>query len=115
MCGPRSGWFFKGAYRLGGSLIRAPEHDEELSTLLLMHAGDLVLLPTNELHLESALEVLVTIATTWGMKFNYGMTKTLLLLRELPLPLPLKYLPPSSPSPPDLPPPLTISTPSLPL
>ena len=47
------------AYRLGGSLIRAPDYEEsELSALLLMYADDLVLLTTSELHLESALEIL---------------------------------------------------------
>ena len=61
------------AYRLGGSLIRAP-YNEELSALLLMHADGLVLPTTNERHLESALEILVTIATTWGTKLNYGTT-----------------------------------------
>ena len=39
------------------------------------YADDLVLLTTSELHLESALEILVTIATKWGMKLNYGKTK----------------------------------------
>ena len=65
---------FRVAYRLGGSLIRAPDN-EELSALLLMYADDLVLLTTSELHLESALEILVTIATKWGMKLKYGRTK----------------------------------------
>ena len=64
---------FKVAYRLGGSLIRAPDNEEsEVSALLLMYADDPVLLTTSELHLESALEILVTIATKWGMKLNYG-------------------------------------------
>ena len=68
---------FKVAYHLGGSLIRAPDNEEsELSALLLMYADDLVLLTTSELHLESALEILVTIAPKWGMKLNYGKTKT---------------------------------------
>ena len=47
---------FRVAYRLGGSLIRAPDNEEsELSALLLMYAVDLVLLTTSELHLESAI------------------------------------------------------------
>ena len=60
-CATRGVAGFRVAYRLGGSLIRAP--DNELSALLLMYADDLVLLTTSELHLESALEILVTIAT----------------------------------------------------
>ena len=40
----------------------APDNEEsELSALLLMYADDLVLLTTSELHLELALEILVTI------------------------------------------------------
>ena len=59
---------FKVAYHLGGSLIRAPDNEEELSALLLMRMT--WCFSTNELHLESALEILVSIATTWGMKLN---------------------------------------------
>ena len=53
---------------------------EELSALLFMYVDDLVLLTTSELHLESALEILVTLATTWGMKLNYGKTNLCFLL-----------------------------------
>ena len=45
---------------LGGSLIRAPGNEEELSAPF---TDDLVLLTTNELHLGSALEGLVTTGT----------------------------------------------------
>ena len=78
---------FRVAYRLGGSLIRAPDNEEsELSALLLMYADDLVLLTTSELNLESALEILVTIATTWGMKLNYGKTKLMSIISRAPVP-----------------------------
>ena len=61
-----------------------------------------VLLTTSELHLESALEILVTIATKWGMKLNYGKTKLVSYLESsctpchshIPLP---PSQPPSSP------------------
>ena len=47
----KSGCFqFQGS--LGGSLIRAPDNEEQFSALLLMHADDLVVLTTNELHLD---------------------------------------------------------------
>ena len=63
-CATRGVAGFRVAYCLGGSLIRAPDNEgSELSALLLMYADDLVLLTTSELHLESALEILVTIAT----------------------------------------------------
>ena len=88
------------AYRLGGSLIRAPDYEEsELSALLLMYADDLVLLTTSELHLESALEILVTIAAKWGMKLNYGKTKLMSLISRAPVP----HATHTSPSPPPLP------------
>ena len=70
-CAARGVAGFKVAGRLGGRLIRAPEYEVELSALFLVYADDLVLLTTNEVHLESALEVLVTIATTWDMELNY--------------------------------------------
>ena len=98
------------AYRLGGSLIRAPDYEEsELSALLLMYADDLVLLTTSELHLESALEILVTIAAKWGMKLNYGKTYVSYLESSrtpchshIPLPPSTSIKSPSSPSPPPL-------------
>ena len=44
-CATRGVAGFRVAYRLGGSLIRAPDNEEsELSALLLMYADDLVLL-----------------------------------------------------------------------
>ena len=59
-----------------------------------MYADDLVLLTTSELHLESALEILVTIATKWGMKLYYGKTKRMSLISRAPLPVPLTHPPP---------------------
>lgn len=111
-CATRGVAGFRVAYRLGGSLIRAPDNEEsELSALLLMYADDLVLLTTSELHLESALEILVTIATTWGMKLNYGKTKLMSIISRAPVP----HATHTSPSPPPLPssppPPLPTNTP----
>ena len=113
-CATRGVAGFRVAYRLGGSLIRAPDNEEsELSALLLMYADDLVLLTTSELHLESALEILVTIATTWGMKLNYGKTKLMSIISRAPVP----HATHTSPSPPPLPssppPPLPTNTPPL--
>ena len=67
--------------------------ESELSALLLMYADDLVLLTTSELHLESALEILVTIATKWGM------TKLMSIISRAPVP----HATHTSPSPPPLP------------
>ena len=125
-CATREVAGFRVAYRLGGSLIRAPDNEEsELSAILLMYADDLVLLTTSELHLESALEILVTIATKWGMKLNYDKTKLMSLISRAsvphathtsPSPIQVPLLPsqavPPLPSPPALPPPSTTSTPS---
>ena len=69
------------------------------NALLLMYADDLVLLTTSELHLESALKILVTIATKWGMKLNYGKTKCMSLISRAPVP----HATHTSPSPPPLP------------
>ena len=44
-----------GFVRLGGSLIRAPDNEGELSALLLMYADGLALLNIHELHLETVL------------------------------------------------------------
>ena len=124
---------FRVAYRLGGSLIRVPDNEVELSALLLMYADDLVLLTTSELHLESALEILVTIATKWGMKHETKLwqDQTYVYYLEssrtpchshIPLPPPLPSSPPPPlptntppPSPPASPPPPLPNSPPPPL
>ena len=54
--------------------------------ILLWYSG----MVTSELHLESALEILVTIATKWCMKLNYGKTKLMSLIESSRTPCPAK-------------------------
>jgi hypothetical protein len=69
---------FRVAFRAGGQLVPGPlPSDQVLPILMLLYADDMVLMADSAAALTTALQVLESVATEWGMQLNYSKTKAM--------------------------------------